>query len=71
VDVVHCPPISKTKGQPKRRRCKGGKELPQNKNNCGLCKANGHNIVTCPVKDDVQNSNQVRKRNKMLLEMQI
>ncbi|KHN05809.1 Protein FAR1-RELATED SEQUENCE 11 [Glycine soja] len=38
VDVVHCPPPSKTKGRPKRRRLKGGKELSHNMNTCGLCK---------------------------------
>lgn len=46
-DVVHCPPVSKTIGPPKRRRIEGGKELSQDKNACGLCKGVGHNVTTC------------------------
>ncbi|RDY02051.1 hypothetical protein CR513_14542, partial [Mucuna pruriens] len=50
-DVVHCPLVSKTKGCPKQRRIKGGKELSQNQNTWELCKGMGHNIVTCPLKE--------------------
>ncbi|KAG4951458.1 hypothetical protein JHK85_045325 [Glycine max] len=47
VDVVHCPPPSKTKGRPKRRRLKGGKELSHNMNTCGLCKDEYVGNVAC------------------------
>lgn len=62
VDVVHCPPPSKTKGRPKRRRLKGGKELSHNMNTCGLCKDVGHNIVTCPLKENTQFSGHTNKK---------
>ena len=35
---VHCPPLSKTKGRPKQKRKKGGKELGKQKRTCGFCK---------------------------------
>ena len=44
---VHCPPLSKTKGRPKQKRMKGGKELGKQKRTCGFCKHVGHNISTC------------------------
>ncbi|KAG4959650.1 hypothetical protein JHK87_036283 [Glycine soja] len=65
VDVVHCPPPSKTKGRPKRRRLKGGKELSHNMNTCGLCKDVGHNIVTCPLKENTQFSGHTNKKKKI------
>ncbi|XP_058766139.1 protein FAR1-RELATED SEQUENCE 11-like [Vicia villosa] len=43
--VVHCPPISKTKGRPKRRRIKGGKELSHSMNSCRLCKGEGTHFI--------------------------
>ena len=45
---VHCPPLSKTKGRPKQKRMKGGKELGKQKRTCGFCKHVGHSISTCP-----------------------
>ncbi|KAG4934800.1 hypothetical protein JHK85_049719 [Glycine max] len=65
VDVVHCPPPSKTKGRPKRRRLKDGKELSHNMNTCGLCKDVGHNIVTCPLKENTQFSGHTNKKKKI------
>lgn len=47
---VRCPPMSKPKGRPKRRRLKGGKELLHNMNTCGLCRGVGHNVATCSLK---------------------
>ncbi|KAH7860111.1 hypothetical protein Vadar_009474 [Vaccinium darrowii] len=45
---VNCPPISKTKGRPKQKRMKGGRELGKQTRTCGLCKRVGHYITTCP-----------------------
>lgn len=58
---VHCPPKSKPKGRPKRRRLKGGKELSHNMNTCGLCKGQRHNIATCPLKEKKKNNNKKKK----------
>ena len=33
---VCCPPLSKTKGHPKQKRMKGGKELGKQKRTCGF-----------------------------------
>jgi hypothetical protein len=65
VNVVHCPPLSKTKGRPKRRHLKGGKELSHNMNSCGLCKDVGHNVVTCPQKEKTQFSDHSKKKKKI------
>jgi len=54
MDVVHCPPISKTKGWLKWRRCKRGKELPQIRIVVGCVKGMDITLL-CPSKDDVQN----------------
>ena len=35
---VCCPLLSKTKGRPKQKRKKGGKELGKQKRTCGFCK---------------------------------
>ncbi|PNX83410.1 FAR1-related protein, partial [Trifolium pratense] len=64
VDVVHCPPLSKTKGRPKRRRLKGGKELSHNMNTCGLCKDVGHNVATCE-KGKTQFSGHSKKKKQI------
>ncbi|KAH1220527.1 Protein FAR1-RELATED SEQUENCE 11 [Glycine max] len=52
-------------GRPKRRRLKGGKELSHNMNTCGLCKDVGHNIVTCPLKENTQFSGHTNKKKKI------
>ncbi|KAI8543312.1 hypothetical protein RHMOL_Rhmol08G0206900 [Rhododendron molle] len=62
---VDCPPISKTKGRPKQKRMKGGKELGKRKKHCGLCKHAGHNISTCPEKENATFSNGANIRKKM------
>ncbi|KAF7125070.1 hypothetical protein RHSIM_Rhsim12G0082900 [Rhododendron simsii] len=62
---VDCPPISKTKGRPKQKRMKGGKELGKRKKHCGLCKRAGHNISTYPEKENATFSNGANKRKKM------
>lgn len=46
------PPVSKTKGRPKQKHLKGGKELNNKQvKTCRLCKAQGHNYTTCSRKD--------------------
>lgn len=70
-DIVQCPPISKTKGCPKRRRLKGGKEFSHTMNTCGLCKDIGHNIATCPLKENIQFSAHTKKRSRKYVKMQI
>ncbi|AES65084.1 hypothetical protein MTR_2g035140 [Medicago truncatula] len=64
VNVVHCPPQSKTKGRPKQRHFKGEKELSHNINTCGSCKGLRHNIVTCPLKENTQFSVNKKKKKK-------
>ncbi|CAJ2672547.1 unnamed protein product [Trifolium pratense] len=61
---VNCPPNSKTKGRPKRRRFKGGKELSHSMNTSGLCKELGHNIVTCTLKKDKEEKKKEPKKQK-------
>ncbi|GMY38499.1 protein far1-related sequence 9 [Fagus crenata] len=63
---VHCPPISKTKGRPKQKRMKGGRELGKQKKTCRLRKHIGHNISTCPEKNNsTSSSNGTNRRKKM------
>ncbi|XP_074294033.1 protein FAR1-RELATED SEQUENCE 11-like [Silene latifolia] len=52
-DFIGIPPISKTKGRPKHRREIGGKEVAKKQvRSCKLCKKSGHNITTCPDKEN-------------------
>ncbi|KAL2927442.1 Protein FAR1-RELATED SEQUENCE 11 [Bienertia sinuspersici] len=51
--VVYLPPKSKTKGRPKKRREKGGKELGKKTKCCSICKQPGHTKPTCPNKDNI------------------
>lgn len=65
IDDVHCPPISKTKGRPKTKRLKGGREVaPKLKRSCGFCKNVGHNITTCPEKENIDCANNSQKKKK-------
>ena len=61
---VRCPPLSQTKGRPKQKRMKGGKELGKQKRTYGFCKHVGHNISTCPEKEKENSisSNGAKKR---------
>ncbi|KAF7821244.1 protein FAR1-RELATED SEQUENCE 11-like [Senna tora] len=61
---VQCPPISKTKGCPKGKQCKGGIELAKRKNTCGLCNGVGHNIATCSQKESIDLPTQSQKLKK-------
>jgi hypothetical protein len=61
---VNCPPNSKTKGRPKRRRVKGGKELSHSMITCGFCKELGHNIVTCTLRKDKEEKKKEPKKQK-------
>ncbi|KAJ8439208.1 hypothetical protein Cgig2_003421 [Carnegiea gigantea] len=51
-EFVRCPPISTTKGRPKSKRSRGGKELAKQTKSCRLCKRSGHNITTCSDKEN-------------------
>ncbi|XP_071704366.1 protein FAR1-RELATED SEQUENCE 11-like [Rutidosis leptorrhynchoides] len=47
---VLCPPKSKTKGRPKIRRLKGGKELAsKSTKRCSICRESGHTKPTCKI----------------------
>lgn len=46
------PPKSKTKGRPKQKRELGGKERAKKSKGCSFCKRAGHNITTCPDKEN-------------------
>ncbi|CAI8613371.1 unnamed protein product [Vicia faba] len=63
-DVVQCPPISKTKGHPKRRRIKSEKELSHSMNICGLCRDVEHNITTCSLKENIQFSAHTKNKKR-------
>lgn len=55
---VYCPPKSKTKGRPKSKRTKGGKELHMKQvKSCRFCKQKGHNYTTCPQKEKAEEQN--------------
>ncbi|GLT46419.1 hypothetical protein SLA2020_201690 [Shorea laevis] len=68
VELVHCPPISKTKGRPKQKRMKGGKELTKQVKTYSLCKCPGHNISTCPKNENKDVLNNAHKRKKVASE---
>lgn len=53
INNVYLPPKSKTKGRPKKRREKGGKELGKKTKCCSICKQPGHTKPTCPNKDNI------------------
>lgn len=61
--VVQCPPASVTKGRPKKGRMKGGKELAKQIKRCSCCNSSGHNVTTCPSKENI-NVNHAAKRKK-------
>ncbi|KAK1549887.1 hypothetical protein Q3G72_009571 [Acer saccharum] len=65
-DDIGCPLTSNIKGNPKQKQMKGGKELGKLNKTCGLCKRIGHNITTCPEKEDIdsQSYSQKKKKNK-------
>ncbi|XP_071718491.1 protein FAR1-RELATED SEQUENCE 11-like [Rutidosis leptorrhynchoides] len=51
---VSCPPKSKTKGRPRKRRLKGGKELATKATKrCSICKESGHTKPTCKIYQNV------------------
>lgn len=62
--TVQCPPVSVTKGRPRKTRLKGGKELAKKPKHCKFCKAGGHNITTCPEKENSSVHQVVKKRKK-------
>ena len=60
--------ISKTKGRPKKKRMKGGRELRKQKKTCGFCKHVGHKISTCSEKETCTSSNGAKKKGKHVLQ---
>ncbi|GKB13419.1 protein FAR1-related sequence 11 [Tanacetum coccineum] len=69
INMVQRPPKSKTKGRPKQRM-KGGIELAKNVYSCSLCNGVGHNISTCPKKEELVSksdgiSRRVAKKKKL------
>ena len=65
---ISCHPLSKTKGRPKQKRMKGGRELGKQKKTCRLCKNIGHNISTCPEKETCT-PQMVQKKGKHVLQV--
>ena len=61
---INFPLLLKTKGRPKQKRMKDGRELRKKKKSCCLCKHVGHNISTCPKKDNCTFSNGAKKEKK-------
>ncbi|KAG5550063.1 hypothetical protein RHGRI_015129 [Rhododendron griersonianum] len=63
---VQCPSISITKGCPKTKQLKGGKETGKVTKSCGWCKKVGHNITTCPEKENIEYANESEKKKKKI-----
>ncbi|XP_074365206.1 uncharacterized protein LOC141706310 [Apium graveolens] len=60
---VYCPPKSKTKGRPKSKRSKRGKEVNMKQVKlCRFCKKQGHNYTTCPDKEKEEENHMHLKR---------
>ncbi|XP_071727987.1 protein FAR1-RELATED SEQUENCE 11-like [Rutidosis leptorrhynchoides] len=60
IDLIQCPPISKTKGRPKdNSRMKGGKELTKQVRRCKICRTVGHYFTTCPNKEHLAGANEI------------
>ncbi|KAL2920666.1 Protein FAR1-RELATED SEQUENCE 11 [Bienertia sinuspersici] len=56
-EVLH-PPQSKTKGRPKNKREKGGKEVARKQTkSCSICSQPGHTKPTCPHKENLCSGN--------------
>ncbi|KAL4575093.1 hypothetical protein LXL04_021934 [Taraxacum kok-saghyz] len=64
IELVQCPVISKTKGRPKQKRMKSGKELARQVKRCRLCKSSNHNFSTCPERE-ANDAQQVAKKKKL------
>ncbi|KAF7124702.1 hypothetical protein RHSIM_Rhsim12G0119800 [Rhododendron simsii] len=64
---VHCPPISITKGRPKTKRLQaGGRETRKVARSCGWCKKVGHNITTCPEKENIEHATDSQRKKKKI-----
>ncbi|KAH7857174.1 hypothetical protein Vadar_009871 [Vaccinium darrowii] len=66
IDDIQCPPISITKGRPKTKRLKGGKEAGKVTRSCGWCRNVGHNITTCPDKENVEHGIASQRKKKKI-----
>ena len=63
IELVECPIISKTKGRPKQKRLRSGKELAKQVKRCRLCKSSSHNFSTCPEREGNNAQEVARKKN--------
>ncbi|KAG5558295.1 hypothetical protein RHGRI_008276 [Rhododendron griersonianum] len=63
---VHCPPISITKGCPKTKRLQTGRETKKVARSCGWCKKVGHNITTCPEKENIEHATDSQRKKKKI-----
>jgi len=52
-DKVLCPPRSTTKGRPRKKRIRGGRETGKQAKSCSLCREVGHTTPTCPMKENI------------------
>ena len=68
---INCPLLSKTKGRLKQKRMKGERELGKKNKACVLCKPVGHNISTCPEKDNLYFLKWCQKRKKNVLQVKL
>ncbi|KAH7845832.1 hypothetical protein Vadar_006568 [Vaccinium darrowii] len=66
IDDIQCPPISITKGRPKTKRLKGGKEAGKVTRSCGWCRKVGHNITACPDKENVEHGIASQRKKKKI-----
>lgn len=64
VDFIRNPPSTTTKGRPKIKRSKGGKELAKKARSCTFCQRSGHNVTTCLDKENHALSTITKKRKK-------
>ncbi|KAH7848663.1 hypothetical protein Vadar_005885 [Vaccinium darrowii] len=66
INDIQCPPISITKGRPKTKRLKGGKEAGKVTRSRGWCRKVGHNITTCPDKENVEHGIASQRKKKKI-----
>ncbi|KAK9054089.1 hypothetical protein SSX86_025166 [Deinandra increscens subsp. villosa] len=61
IELAQCPVMSKTKGRPKQKRLKSGKELAKQVRRCRLCSSSKHNFSTCPEREPLVNANNAQQ----------
>jgi len=64
-DEVLCGLKSTTKGHPRKKRIRGGREIGKQAKSCSLCREVGHTAPTCPMKENIWVATSgVQKKNK-------